>query len=91
MSYIRSLSNSISKTFTKSTDFFTISSRGHFNTITSEDKGKMSKPKHVSFKDVQIISVESYKEYNKLDEVTLEDNEINCMKRCNIYCNCRNY
>ena len=90
MSYIWSLTKSITKTFTGSTEFFTISSKDekNINTISIDDKGKLTKSKSVTFGEIEIIDVESYKKYNELDELSLENNEIGCMKRCGIYCQC---
>ena len=48
----------------------------------------VTKLKTVNFGDIEIVEVESYKKYNELDELSLEDNEIGCMKRCGIYCKC---
>ena len=90
MSYIWNLTKSISKQFTGSTEFFTISSKDEKNlqTLSVEEKGRLTKSKSVTFGDIEIVEVESYKKYNELDELSLEDKEIGCMKRCNIYCNC---
>ena len=44
---------------------------------------------HISFKEdfVEIIDVESYKEFNKLDETQLEDNDFHISRECKD-CNC---
>ncbi len=86
MSYLWTLTKSISKKLTGSTEFFTLSS--NYNTISTEEKDKGKIVKSVSFGEIEVIDVESYKKYNELDEISLENNEIGCMKRCGIYCQC---
>ena len=90
MSYLLNITKRISKQFTGNSDFFTISTKDEKNhpTISGEEKGRLTKTKSVTFGDIEIVEVESYKKYNELDELSLEDKEIGCMKRCNIYCNC---
>ena len=90
MSLIWSFSKSISKQLTKSTNFLTISSKDvrPFNTIESIEKGRITKSKTVTFGEVEIVDVESYKKYNELNELSLEDKEIGCSKKCSIYCQC---
>ena len=39
-------------------------------------------------KIVEVVNVESYKEYNKLDEIYLEDNEKSCSEKCGGNCKC---
>ena len=90
MSYIRN-PKSISTQFTKNSDLFTISSKdeGHFKTFSTQEKGIITKSKTVTFGEVKVIDVESYKKYNELGGLIIEDKEIGCMKRCGIYCrNC---
>ena len=54
----------------------------------SEDNNRKKKNKIVSFISVEIIDVESYKEYNKLDfPAELEMYEINNSRKCD-NCNC---
>ena len=93
MSYIWNFSKSISKQFTGISDFYTISSKEetNFNTLSAQDKERITIPKVVSFGPVEIINVESYKKYNELNEISLEDKEINCMKKCSLYCKCDIY
>ena len=86
MSYLWTLTKSISKKLTGSTEFLTLSS--NYNTISTEEKDKGKIVKSVSFGEIEVIDVESYKKYNELDEISLENNEIGCMKRCGIYCQC---
>ena len=90
MSLIWSFSKSISKQLTKSTNFLTISSKDerNVNTIGSIKKGRITKSKAVTFGEVEIVDVESYKKYNELNELSLEDKEIGCSKKCSIYCQC---
>ena len=91
MSYIWNLTKSISTQITKNSDLFTLSSKddGHFKTISTEEKERITKSKTVSFGEVKVIDVESYKKYNEFDGLIIEDKEIGCMKRCGIYCkNC---
>ena len=87
MSYLWSLTKSISKTLTGSSDLYTST---NFNTLSTEDrdKRKINKSKSVTFGEIQIIEVESYKKYNELDEINLEVEENGCMKKCGIYCKC---
>ena len=89
MSFIWNLTKSISKQFTGNSDFFTISTKDekNFNTLSLEENGRLTKSKTVTFGDIEIVEVESYKKYNEFNELSLEDNEIGCMKRCNCKCN----
>ena len=93
MSYIWNITKNISKQFTGTSDFYTISSKEetNFNTLSVQDKERIINPKVVSFGPVEIIDVESYKKYNELDGLKLEDKEIGCMKKCSIYCKCNIY
>ena len=92
MSYIWNLTKSISTKLTGSSEFFTISSKDEngFNTISTNEKGRLSSapPKSVSFGEVTIIEVESYKYYNQLDLSDEIISEENCMSRCGTYCKC---
>ena len=90
MSLILSIKKSISKQFTKSTNFTTISSKDdqQFNTIGSIKKGRFTKSKTVTFGEIKIVDIESYKKYNELDDISLENKEIGCSKKCGIYCQC---
>ena len=79
LSFTKSFSKTIS-TATKESD--------NINTISSEDKEKVRKTKVVSFGEIEIIDVESYKKYNQLKELILEDKE-NCWIKCyDNFCNC---
>lgn len=93
MAYIWNITKSISKQFTGNSDFNTINSKEetNFNTLSVQDKERITNPKVVSFGPVEIINVESYKKYNGLEELSLEDKEIGCMKKCSIYCKCDIY
>ena len=91
MSYIWNLTKSISSKLTGNSDYFTISSKDEkvFNTISTNEKGRSSLPsKSVSFGEVKIIEVESYKYYNQLDLTDEIISEENCMSRCGTYCKC---
>ena len=96
MSNIWNFTKNLSKKVTGSSDFFTISSKDEkaFNTISTDEKGRLTTipKKSVSFGKVEVIEVESYKEYNQLD-LSFEniDDGNGCMKRCGIYCNCKNF
>ena len=87
MSDIWNITKSLSKQLTSSIDFFSFSSKDE-KTISTEDRGKIRKSKSVTFGTIETIDVESYKKYNELDEMSLEDEEIGCMKKCGIYCKC---
>ena len=52
------------------------------NTISTLEKERISKNKTVSFGNVRIIEVESYKKYNKISILTFEKIESSCMKCC---------
>ena len=92
MSYIWNLTKSISTKLTGSSDYFTISSKDEkaFNTLSTNEKGRLSTglTKSVSFGEVKIIEVESYKYYNQLDMTDEIISEENCMIRCGTYCKC---
>ncbi len=93
MSHIWDFTKSLSKKITGNSDFFTISSKDEkiYNTISTDEKGRLTEipKKSVSFGKVEVIEVESYKEYNQLD-LSYEIEE-GCIKRCGIYCNCKNF
>ena len=94
MSYIWDFTKNLSKKITGSTDYFTINSKDEkvYNTISTDEKGRLTAipKKTVSFGKVEIIEVESYKEYNQLD-LSYEYIDDGCRKRCGIYCNCKNF
>lgn len=94
MSNIWGFTKSFSQKITGSIDIFTISSKDEkvFNTISTDEKGRLTAipKKKVSFGKVEVIEVESYKEYNQLD-LSYEYTDDGCMKRCGIYCNCKNF
>ena len=54
---------------------------------TYKEFNKIKSKKSVSFNGVQIIDVESYKEFNKLDETQLEGNDFHISRECKD-CNC---
>ena len=84
MSFLSNLANNISKTFSMSSKDVDI-----YNTLTTtEDKNKRRKSKVVSFGDTKIIAVESYKTYNQLNELSLEEIEHHLIKCCGIQCKC---
>ncbi len=84
MSFLSNLANNISKTFSMSSKDVDI-----YNTLTTtEDKNKRRKSKVVSFGDTKIIDVESYKTYNQLNELSLEEIEHHRIKCCGIQCKC---
>ena len=87
MSYLWFLTKSFSKKLTGSSDLYTST---NFNTLSTEDrdKRKFNKSKSVTFGEIQVMEVESYKKYNELDEINFEVEEIGCMKKCGIYCKC---
>ena len=67
-------------------DFSSFNSRT--TNLNTEENIKKKKNKIVYFNSVEIIDVESYKEYNKLDTLTdLETSEKNNSKKCED-CNC---
>ena len=61
-----------------------------FNTISSIEKERITKNKTVSFGNIEIIEVESYKKYNQIRILTFESIESTCMKACDS-CRCINY
>ena len=69
-------------------DFYSIDSGTTNQTSEENFKKKKSKDRIVSFNSVEIIEVESYKEYNKLDNpIELEEFERKYTKRCDeCYC-----
>ena len=84
MSFFYNLTSSISKTFSVTSKDVDI-----YNTLsTTEDKNKTRKSKTVSFGDTEIIEVESYKLYNQLDELSLEDIERHHIRCCGNHCKC---
>ena len=93
MAYIWNITKSISKQVTVNSNFNTINSKEetNFNTISVQDKERITNPKVVSFGQIEIINVESYKKYNGLEGISLEDKEVGCMKKCSIYCKCDIY
>ena len=58
-----------------------------FNTISTTEKEKITKSKSVTFGNIEIIEVESYKKYNQLRILTFESIESTCFKACD-YCKC---
>ena len=57
-----------------------------FNTISTIEKERITKSKTVNFGKIEIIDVESYKNYNKIHILTFESIENTCIKSCE---NCR--
>ena len=58
-----------------------------FNTISTIEKERLTKNKTVSFGNIEIIDVESYKKYNQVRILTFESIESNCMKAYD-FCRC---
>ena len=81
MSYIWELAKSFTKKFSSNSEFRTISTR-------DEETIKVKKSKTVNFKGIEIIEVESYKQYNLLDDFPVESNEYGCIERCGVECKC---
>ena len=81
MSIIWELAKSFSKKFSTNTEFRTISTK-------DEDTIKVKKAKTVNFRGIEIIDVESYKQYNLLDDLPVEPKENGCIENCGIECKC---
>ena len=58
-----------------------------FNTSSTLEKVLTTKNKTVNFSGIEIIEVESYKEYNKISTLTLESIENKCIQACH-ECKC---
>ena len=58
-----------------------------YNTITTVEKVRLTKSKTVTFRQIEIINVESYKKYNQIGYLTFESLENNCTRTCDS-CNC---
>ena len=58
-----------------------------YNTISTVEKERLTKSKTVTFRQIEIINVESYKKYNQIGYLTLESLEHNCSRTCDA-CNC---
>ena len=84
MSFFDNFKDSILRTFTTSSKEIDI----YNNTTSTDDKSKHRKSKEVSFGDIKIIDVESYKLYNQLDEIYLEENDHFHIKCCDKSCKC---
>ncbi len=86
MSFLESLR----KIFKNNSQIISFSAKegDNLNTLSTEGKYRNSTSKFVTFSDIEIIDVESYKEYNKLDEIYLEDNEKSCSEKCGGNCKC---
>ena len=83
MSNIWNFTKKISEYLTASTN--SSKDEKNFNTISTEDKGRIRKSKTVTFGEIETIDVESYKKYNE-DGISLENEEVGCMKKCGLYC-----
>ena len=83
MSFFLNLSKSFSKTISTASKEL-----DNINTISSEEKEKVRTKKVVSFGEIEIIDVESFKKYNQLDEIIFEDRENSCMECYGNFCNC---
>ena len=81
MSIIWELAKSFSKKFSTNSEFRTISTK-------DEDTIKVKKAKTVNFRGIEIIDVESYKQYNLLDDPPVETNDYGCIEHCGIECKC---
>ena len=84
MSFFDNFKDSILRTFTTSSKERDI----YNNTTSTDDKSKHRKSKEVSFGDIKIIDVESYKLYNQLDEIYLEEIDHFHIKCCDKSCKC---
>ena len=84
MSFFDNFKDNILRTFTTSSKERDI----YNNTTSTDDKSKHRKSKEVSFGDIKIIDVESYKLYNQLDEIYLEENDHFHIKCCDKSCKC---
>ena len=83
MSFFLNLSKSFSKTISTASKEL-----DNINTISSEEKEKVITKKFVSFGEIEIIDVESFKKYNQLDVIIFEDRENSCMECYGNFCNC---
>ena len=83
MSFFLNLSKSFSKTISTASKEL-----DNINTISSEEKEKVRTKKVVSFGEIEIIDVESFKKYNQLDIIIFEDRENSCMECYGNFCNC---
>ena len=83
MSFFLNLTKSFSKTISTASKEFDTN-----NTISTEEKEKVRKTKVVSFGEIEIIDVESYKKYNQLNEIILEDRENSFLNCYGNFCNC---
>ena len=83
MSFFLNLSKSFSKTISTASKEL-----DNINTISSEEKEKVRTKKVVSFGEIEIIDVESFKKYNQLDVIIFEDRENSCMECYGNFCNC---
>ena len=84
MSFIEETKDSLKKSY--SIDYFSFDS-GATNASNSE-KSKIIKSKSVFFNGVEIIDIESYKDYySKIGILKLETIEKNCSDDCKV-CNC---
>ena len=83
MSFIEKFSKDIKQRKTIASEHSSIDSRQ--TNITTDEKPKPNKNKKVYFIGVEIIDVESYKEYNQMNILKLEsfENNIKVCKECN--------
>ena len=81
------LKNINDKRFSLSYD---VEKNNDYNTIETVEKVRLTKSKTVSFRQIEIINVESYKKYNQIGYLTLESLENNCSRTCNA-CDCNTF
>ena len=91
MSFTSNRTKKISKINNSNNEILTFSfveeKNNDYNTISTIEKVRFTKNKTVSFKQVEIINVESYKKYNQIGLLTFESIENNCTKVCDA-CDC---
>ena len=85
MSFTENFKNKLFKKRNNYTKFYSFYSRTTNQTF--EELTKRKKNKTVSFSGVEIINVESYKEFNKLDGIQIETIEFHITKDCK-ECDC---
>ncbi len=91
MSFTSNKTKKFSRIKNSNNEIFTFSfdeeKNNDYNTISTIEKVRFTKNKTVSFKQVEIINVESYKKYNQIGILSLESIENNCSKICGA-CDC---
>ena len=85
MSITEKFRNKLFKKRNNYSEFYSLDSKS--TNYTFDGFNKIKSKKSVSFNGVEIIDVESYKDYNKLDRTKLETYEIHLTKECKeCYC-----